>query len=367
MAEPITNAVFTPEQLRLVLPSIADLPLRDQRETMERPFFSLSKRRLKPIDYLSPDGKVHVHVSANPNYGMATIWDADILIYLASVVTELKNRGVNDIPQTIQIRPADLLRRIGRATSGNMYQLLLDALNRLQSTTVRTNIRAGRRKETVFSWIDSYSHIVDEETETNHGMSITMARWFYEGVIMEGGVLGLDPEYFSISGGRERWLYRVARKHAGGAGPGGFSISFPTLFEKSGSEGTYRRFKFELLKIVEANGIPGYRFEVRRGTAGTEPTLVMIRSDDKGRPTQPRPRPVREKAAAPSDEKPRIRAALIEELRRDCPGWDYDQLEIDFATYVAGDPARMPANYERAFAGWVRRKHEREKHTLNLF
>jgi hypothetical protein len=45
-------------QFDLFVPYIADLPLRDQRETMERPFFSLGKRkRLKPIEYVSPNGE----------------------------------------------------------------------------------------------------------------------------------------------------------------------------------------------------------------------------------------------------------------------------------------------------------------------
>src|SRR3546814_14983153 len=66
------------------LPDFSDISLRDYQETMQRPFFSLSKKkRLKPIEYLSPDKSVTVHVSANPAYGMATIWDADIMIYLA--------------------------------------------------------------------------------------------------------------------------------------------------------------------------------------------------------------------------------------------------------------------------------------------
>src|SRR3954467_2797336 len=44
-------------QFDLFVPYVTDLPLRDQRETMERPFFSLSKRkRLKPIEYESRDG-----------------------------------------------------------------------------------------------------------------------------------------------------------------------------------------------------------------------------------------------------------------------------------------------------------------------
>jgi hypothetical protein len=52
---------------------------------------------------------------------------------------------------------------------------------------------------------------------------------------MDGGVLAIDPDYFDISGGLSRWLYRVARKHAGGNGAQGFTISMPTLYEKSGS------------------------------------------------------------------------------------------------------------------------------------
>ena len=67
-------------QFDLFVPYVTDLPLRDQRETMERPFFSLSKRkRLKPINYESRDG-IFVRVTANPEFGMATIWDADVLI-----------------------------------------------------------------------------------------------------------------------------------------------------------------------------------------------------------------------------------------------------------------------------------------------
>jgi plasmid replication initiation protein len=107
------------EQFDLFLPYIADLPLRDQREMMERPFFSLAKtKRAKPIDYTSPDGKVHVHVSANPDYGMATIWDADILIYCASMLADMARRGANDVPRTLHLMPYDLLRAIGRPTTG---------------------------------------------------------------------------------------------------------------------------------------------------------------------------------------------------------------------------------------------------------
>jgi plasmid replication initiation protein len=71
---------------------------------------------------------------------------------------------------------------------------------------------------------------VDERTNESCGMTIVLSQWFKQGVLQRGGVLSIDPAYFSITGGRERWLYRVARKHAGGNGPEGFAISLATLF-----------------------------------------------------------------------------------------------------------------------------------------
>src|SRR3546814_16777670 len=63
-------------EMFFTLPDFSDISLRDYQETMQRPFFSLSKRkRLKPIEYTSPDRTVTVHVAPNTTYGMATIWD----------------------------------------------------------------------------------------------------------------------------------------------------------------------------------------------------------------------------------------------------------------------------------------------------
>jgi plasmid replication initiation protein len=73
---------------------------------MERPFFSLSKRkRNKPIEYESDDGKVWVKVRAHPEVGMATIWDADILIWCISKIVAERNRGQNLETATIHTGP----------------------------------------------------------------------------------------------------------------------------------------------------------------------------------------------------------------------------------------------------------------------
>jgi plasmid replication initiation protein len=104
-------------------------------------------------------------------------------------------------------------------------------------------------------------------------------------VTEDGGVLSIDPKYFSITGGRERWLYRVARKHAGGNGADGFAISMPILFEKSGAEGTYRRFKFEILRIIATNDLPGFSLSVRSETEG-EPLVHMVKREFAGQGEQ---------------------------------------------------------------------------------
>jgi hypothetical protein len=83
-------------------------------------------------------------------------------------------------------------------------------------TVVTTNMRVKRgQKTTMFSWIDQWDDLIDAQTKESKGVTLTVSDWFYRGVTEDGGVLSIDPAYFSITGGRERWLYRVARKHAG--------------------------------------------------------------------------------------------------------------------------------------------------------
>ena len=371
------RAHITDDQVDLFLPYLADLDLRDQREMMERPFFSLSKsKRLKPIDYTAPDGKTWVHVSANPNYGMATIWDADILIYCASILNDMKERRANEIPRVLRVMPYDILRSIGRPVSGRSYALLNAALDRLQSTTIKTNIRADHRREATFSWLDSWSQIVDEKTERSRGMSIALSSWFYDGVLMAGGVLSIDRAYFDITGGRERWLYRVARKHAGGAGEAGFSIAMPTLFEKSGAEGQYRRFKFEIAAIVRQNGLPGYSLALTPAATSSEPLLHIVRRGAASAPTKAKAQPSRTGArtapperarkASPTPEEARgyLTDDTLEHLRANYRGWDFHALHAEFKSWLHADAERTPDRYQSAFIGYVRRYHEKNRHQL---
>ncbi|CAM5761095.1 hypothetical protein LMIY3S_00023 [Labrys miyagiensis] len=234
---------------------------RDQRDLMERPFFSLSKsQRIKPILYKAND--VEVQVFGMPEHGMATIWDADVLIWAASQLVEAENQGLNT-SRFFRFTPYQLLRGVGRPTGNHQYLLLKAALARLQSTVIATTIRNGahwRRQQ--FSWINEW-----EEMSTNsgrvEGMELVLPEWFYRGVLDRSLVLTIDPAYFRLTGGIERWLYRVARKHAGHQ-PQGWLFEIAHLHAKSGSLARISDFALNIRGIAARQPLPGYRLQIER-------------------------------------------------------------------------------------------------------
>src|SRR5216683_287982 len=151
-----------------------DASPRDQRDLMERPFFSLSKSpRTKPILYRAND--IEVQVFGMPEHGMATIWDADVLIWAASQIVRAENLGLAT-SRFFRFTPYQLLRGVGRPTGNQQYRLLKAALARLQSTVIATTIRNGehwRRRQ--FSWINEWEEMSTRAGRVE-GMEICPAR-----------------------------------------------------------------------------------------------------------------------------------------------------------------------------------------------
>ena len=245
-------------------------PRRDQRDLMERPFFSLAKaKRTAPILYRAGDIEVQVH--ALPEHGLATIWDADILIWAGSQLVDAAARGV-PTSRFLRFTPYQLLTSIGRGSGLRQYQLLKGALARLQSTVVRTNIRHGehwRRQQ--FSWVAEWEERVGRAGRCE-GMEFVLPDWFYRGVLDHSLILTIDPAYFRLTGGIERWLYRVARKHAGHQ-PNGWTFELRHLHTKSGSLSRFSDFAVDVRRVVRRQSIPGYQLKV--STDKREPVLTM--------------------------------------------------------------------------------------------
>ena len=222
---------------------------------MAYPFFSLSKsHRTAPIDFVA--GDVTIRVEAVPDHGMATIWDADILIWAASQIVEARDKGLRT-SRLMAATPYEILNFIGRGVSLRDYQRLKAALDRLQSTTVATSIRQpaeGRRHR--FSWINEWQERTDRYGKPA-GLELIVPDWFYRAVLDDALVLTIDRTYFDLTGGLDRWLYRLVRKH-GGKQRNGWRFDFRHLHQKSGSLSPFKRFAFELRNIIQRQPLPGY-------------------------------------------------------------------------------------------------------------
>lgn len=229
---------------------------RDAQDLMSWPFFSLAKsRRVTPIDFRM--GEVSIRVEATVEHGMATIWDADILIWAASQIVDARDNGLRT-SRLMAATPYEILAFIGRGDSAHSYHRLKAALDRLQSTTVATSIRQpAERRRHRFSWINEWKERMDASGRPL-GIELILADWFYSGVLDDALILTIDRGYFGLTGGLERWLYRLVRKH-GGRQTYGWSFDLHHLHLKSGGLSPFKRFTFDLREIVLRQPLPGYR------------------------------------------------------------------------------------------------------------
>jgi len=266
------------ERAQLALfPSLGrDIAPRDAQDLTAWPFFSLAKRRrVTPIDFRM--GATWISVEAVPEHGMATIWDADVLIWAASQIVAARDAGL-PTSRLMATTPHEILTFTGRGTGKDHYDRLKAALDRLQSTTVATSIRQQhQRRRHRFSWINEWQERLDGDGRPL-GLELILPDWFYAGVVDRTFVLTIDRAYFDLTGGLERWLYRIVRKH-GGQQEGGWSFDVPHLHLKSGALSPLKQFAFELRAIVQRQSLPGYALAIERAFGRERLTFAPVPAD----------------------------------------------------------------------------------------
>jgi len=264
---PISLATDEPPPLEIFQSLPGDLAARDTQDLMAYPFFSLAKsKRTLPIEFRTKD--VTLRVEGTHEHGIATIWDADVLIWAASQIVEARDQGL-PTSRLMSATPYEILRFVGRGTDNRSYARLKAALDRLQSTTVATSLRqlAARRLHR-FSWINEWKEKATLDGRPS-GISLVLPDWFYTGLLDSSLILTLDPVYFTLTGGIERWLYRLVRKHAGRQ-TAGWKFDFDYLHAKSGSVMRSSDFAVYLRRIVASQALPGYVLHVERLKNGLE-------------------------------------------------------------------------------------------------
>lgn len=274
--------------------STIEPPWRDNRDVMEYPFLSLQKKRTKPIEFRKND--VSISVAADSRFSIATIWDWDLIIFAASHLNDAIEAGLDPSPR-IQFVPYDCLRQIGRGTGGKDYKELAQAVRRLAATLVITNIRdtdqPDEGMEGGFHWLTGYkipkkytrAHITPEDTEGNPDPSrpweIELPPWLYNAILRQREILAVHHGYFSLTGGLERWLYRLCRKAVPDkADLPAITFRMETLHKQSGTTRPLRNFAIDIRKMAERQPLPEYGISVRK--EGKHEMVTLYR--DKAKP-----------------------------------------------------------------------------------
>lgn len=268
-------------QADFFVPVLYDLGTRDSRSVMDLAVFRLSKRYQRAnevIRYELPDG--HVEVSSGPA-GMASVWDYDLVLMAVSHLTESMNRyreGKGDKPGRV-FRPhaADVLKFCRRTDGGKQRDDLIETCLRLNTThvAIQRTKKSGNGKNVTISegeaLISRYKITTNQAGKPEH-IEIELAEWMYREVVAgkDPDVLSVHPDYFLINPGIGRYVYRLARRSAGKSQA---KWAFKTLYQRSGSAGTFKEFCRILGGIIEANDLPEYTLQEQAGQSG--PQLIM--------------------------------------------------------------------------------------------
>lgn len=341
-------------QVDLFLDTLLDAPIKGERALMEFPFFSLQKRpRKEPFVY--DDGKVQITIEPGPR-GIATIYDKDVLIYLASLINDRIERDLV-VDRTIQFAAYDFMRVTARGTGKRGYELFLDALHRLRSTNIQTTISAGGDTERRgFGWIEDWRIIERTNSQGKRvmaGVEVTLNRWMFNAIVKDRRVLTINRDYFSLTKGLERRLYELARKHVGNQ-PEWF-IGLVRLAEKCGTTDTIRKFKMRVTETSKAGTIPDYRLElVDPQTAKTpfrskdgQPLVRFSPISQQPHHFVPAPPPNPAKSDAPA----RISIKAYDEARSRFHGYDIDYLESRWQGWTSERQTALK-NPDKAFLAW---------------
>lgn len=265
------------KQRDFFVPCLYDVGGRDNRSVMDVAMFRLSKRDKRAgemIRYELPDGYVEV---SSGIHGMASVWDYDIVLMMISHLTEAMNlyrEGKGEKPgRVFKPHVSDILKFARRGDGSRQVKEVEAALDRLRGTTIKTMRENGKFRTTESEGLIARYRVMSRtDTQKINFVEIEAPEWIYR-EITEGKrpeVLTVHPDYFLIDPGIGRFIYRLARR---AAGKDAAKWSFKTLYERSGSTGSFKKFCQNLRRIIEADDLPEYVLCEEAGKEG--PILSM--------------------------------------------------------------------------------------------
>lgn len=273
------ESVAEVESVDLCNPALDYKSARDCQTFMHIALYRLSKKQTRVgaiLKYELPDGYVEVSAGA---YGMATVWDYDIVLVMVSHLMDATDRyreGSGEKPGKVFRAKISQILRITRRGNGSRQAVEVEAaLDRLQSTTIKRVRKKGKfLKVSGQGLIARYEVVSRTDTQKIQSVDIEAPDWLYNEVVnsRRPQVLKVHPDYFLLKSGIARFIYRQARR---AAGSNSAKWSFQLLYEHSGSSGTQSKFFHTLRCLIESDSLPEYSIQEVAGKSG--PQLVMTR------------------------------------------------------------------------------------------
>lgn len=319
----------------LFICDVADAVLKDVMQHMEHPFYSLSKKPETSVKrYQNGENWLEITPSVK---GLATIYDKDILIYCISQIMAKLKHGEPVSPR-VRINSHELLIFTNRGTSGREYISLMDALDRLEGTRIRTNIVSGDEEQ-----IDGFGLIDASSIRRKQGLDgrllwceVKLSDWVFNAIKNEE-VLTLHRDYFRLRKPIERRVYELARKHCGQQKS--WKISLKLLLMKSGSQSPEKRFRQMIKQLAVHDHLPDYQVFF-------DDVSDMITFTNRGTMT---PAPLTEGYILP------LKSETYDRARQAAPGWDVRHLENEWRDWII----EAPRDADAAFVGFCRKWFEK--------
>ncbi|ESQ92543.1 replication initiator protein A [Asticcacaulis benevestitus] len=325
---------------------IMDAVPKADMASMEHPVFSLStKPDMKTRRYENGDRFVEVMPSAK---GMATVHDRDVLIYCISQTIAALNQK-RPISQTVTMKAYDFLIATNRVTSGEAYEGLKAALERLGGTRISTNVITGGEEVFDNFGLIERSRIVRETRDGRmQEVEIKLSDWVFN-AIQAKEVLTLHPEYFQLRKPLERRMYELARKHCGQQAS--WQISLELLQKKCGSNSTLREFRRMVRAIVAQDE-----------THSHMPDYAVTMDEDMVTFLNRKSAKAKQKLAIAmnSQVEPRVDPETFTKARRAAPGYDVQSLYHEWVNWWRSGGCVELRSPNAAFLQFCKRKHQQQ-------
>jgi ribosomal protein L17 len=289
-AKPKAEKAVSKEPLQpdFFMPMIYDIGTRDIRSLMDVAPFRLSKTQKRENDvirYELPDGEV---VVSSGVYGMASVFDYDLVLMATSHLTEAMNRfrkGEGEKPgQVFRPHIGDVIKFTRKTEGGNQRKAWVSALERLSTTHVKIKRTRMIRDRQVITdegetLIGPYRTITNAKNGNVEYLEFKVADWLYKEITtnLKPDILAVHPDYFEHESGYSRFIYRLARKAAGKE----MAVwGFELIHQRSGSNSTFKEFSRNLRKVIKENDVPEYDLSEEPGVHGPQLCMVYRKSID---------------------------------------------------------------------------------------